>query len=82
MITGGYTGCGLDLAKLLYKANARVYIAGRNQAKADDAIKAIEESAPGSSGTVDFIKLDLSDLKTIKPAVEQFLAKERQVHVA
>lgn len=80
-ITGGYGGCGLDLAKLLYKANATVYIAGRSQEKADKAIEEIRGSSSDSKGKVSFVKLDLSDLKTIKPAIQQFLSTESKVHV-
>ncbi len=37
LITGGGSGIGLELAKVLLKENARVIICGRNQQKLDNA---------------------------------------------
>ncbi|KAI0391639.1 hypothetical protein F5Y17DRAFT_468101 [Xylariaceae sp. FL0594] len=82
-VTGGYTGVGLALCKILYSHNASVYIAGRNKTKAAKAISEIDKSSsPGSNGgRVKFVSLDLSDLSTIKPAVEKFLAQEQRLDV-
>lgn len=80
-MTGGYGGCGLELAKLLYAANATVYIFGRSASKGQEAVKTLQATSPQSQGTVEFIEVDLSDLKTIKPAVEAFKKKESQLHV-
>jgi retinol dehydrogenase-12 len=45
------------------------------------AVNAIKEGYPDSKGRVEFLKLDLSDLATIKPAAEEFMAKESKLHV-
>lgn len=45
------------------------------------AISAMKEAYPDSKGRVEFLMLDLSDLATIKPAAEEFLAKESKLHV-
>ncbi|KAJ3027792.1 hypothetical protein HDV00_010851 [Rhizophlyctis rosea] len=81
IVTGGYTGCGLELVRFLYEKNATVYVAGRTAEKAEKAIKLLEEEFPSSTGRLDFLQVDLSDLRTIKPAVTQFLTKETRLDV-
>lgn len=81
IVTGGYTGVGLELAKILYSRNAIVYIAGRSQSKADTAIAAIQTAAPKSTGKVAFLHLDLADLTTIKASAQTFQAQETRLDV-
>lgn len=81
IVTGGYTGVGLELAKLLYAANATVYLAGRDPSKAARALATLRAHAPSSSGTVYFLQVDFSDFKTIKPAAEEFMSKETRLDV-
>jgi NAD(P)-dependent dehydrogenase (short-subunit alcohol dehydrogenase family) len=82
LITGGYSGIGLELAKILYTKGGKVYIAGRSDAKARQAIELIE-SLPTqvNGGSVHFLSLELDDLSTIKPAVDAFIAKEAKLDV-
>lgn len=72
---------GKQLARILYTANATVYLACRTESKALDAIKYIEGSAPDSKGRLEFLHVDLGDLTTIKPAVKAFTAKEDKLDV-
>ncbi|KAJ4387334.1 short-chain alcohol dehydrogenase [Gnomoniopsis smithogilvyi] len=81
IVTGGYAGVGLELCKILYAHNATVYIAGRSAAKAEAAISHILEANPYSAGKLFFLQLDLSDLATIKPAVERFTASNSRLDV-
>ncbi|KAK3714256.1 short-chain alcohol dehydrogenase [Vermiconidia calcicola] len=81
IVTGGYAGCGYQLAKILYQRNGVVYLAGRNKDKADKAIKNLQAAHPSSKGRVEFLKVDLADLTTIKPAVEEFTQKESRLDV-
>lgn len=81
IVTGGYAGVGQALVGILYDKNAVVYVAGRSQDKADVAIAAIRNKYPNSKGRLEFLYLDLSDLPTIKPAVESFLSKEKRLDV-
>lgn len=53
----------------------------RSEDKTRQAMDDIEKSAPTSSGELRFIRLDLSDLTTIKASVDEFLAKETQLHL-
>ncbi|KAF2436354.1 NAD(P)-binding protein [Tothia fuscella] len=75
MVTGGYAGVGYELVKIFYQKNATVYVAGRSKEKADKAIASIKEAFPSSKGRLEFLSVDFSDLSTIKPAAETFMAK-------
>lgn len=81
LITGGASGVGLELVKLLYPKNPTIYIAARNQQKAEEAIAAVKEAFPESKGTIHFLHLDLDDLTTIKKSAEEFLKKESRLDV-
>ena len=80
-MTGSNTGIGYQLAKLLYAANSTVYIAARNESKANAAIKSITAAYPSSKGALQFLKLDLSDLSTIQASADDFLSKEYRLDV-
>lgn len=81
IVTGANTGVGKELAQILYAENAKVYIAARSEDKASKAIEAIKEAAPESTGELVFLKLDLADLTTIKASAQQFLDREKKLHV-
>ncbi|KAL6691368.1 hypothetical protein J3F84DRAFT_403619 [Trichoderma pleuroticola] len=91
IITGGTGGIGLELAKILYHANAtRIYILSRSAKSGDAAIGLIKtsESPPGmkqrsatDGDTVRFIALDLGDFSSIKAAAESFLMLETRLDV-
>ncbi|KAL3487524.1 short-chain dehydrogenase [Aspergillus germanicus] len=81
IITGSTSGIGLELSRILYNAGATVYMASRNEAKAKAAIESITASKvkPSTVGKLVFLHIDLSDLRTIKPFVESFLALESRL---
>lgn len=92
LITGGYSGVGFELAKILYNANGTVYVAGRDGARALAAIEKIKASFPNNSttsdigedgpgGKVEFLYVDLSDLSTVKGCARTFLEKEKRLDV-
>ncbi|KAK2593192.1 short-chain alcohol dehydrogenase [Conoideocrella luteorostrata] len=81
IVTGSNSGVGKELARILYSANATVYVACRTESKAQKAIEEIHSASPQSNGTVKFLHLDLSDLTTIKPAAEAFMRQEEKLHV-
>lgn len=80
-MTGGYAGVGFELCKILYAHNATVWIAGRSTSKAQKAMLTIKEASPNSKGRLEFLFLDLSDLSTLKPAVQAFTAQEPRLDV-
>lgn len=80
-MTGGYAGVGFQLCKILYANNATVWIAGRSESKAQNAISIIKEASPKSSGTIQFLQIDLADLSSIKPAVKHFTSQQQRLDV-
>ncbi|KAH8682683.1 hypothetical protein BX600DRAFT_506253 [Xylariales sp. PMI_506] len=81
IVTGANTGVGKELAQILYAKNAKVYVAARSESKAQDAIASIKKAVPASTGTLNFLKLDLADLSTIPASAKEFLSKESELHV-
>jgi NAD(P)-dependent dehydrogenase (short-subunit alcohol dehydrogenase family) len=81
IVTGANTGIGYLVASFLYSANATVYVAARTESKATTAINSIKSFYPNSKGTLHFLKLDLSDLSTIKASAEEFLGREDRLDV-
>ncbi|KAG4417857.1 hypothetical protein IFR04_008994 [Cadophora malorum] len=82
MITGGNAGLGYELVKILYAKGATVYMACRSQSKAEAAIKSIQGTTTTKTpGTVKRLILDLTDLTSVKPAVESFAAQESKLDV-
>ncbi|KAF2102988.1 NAD(P)-binding protein [Rhizodiscina lignyota] len=81
IVTGGYTGIGLQLVKHLYEKNAFVYILGRSGEKADTAISSLRKSLPNSSGRLEFIPCDLADLANVKSAAQEFKRREQRLDV-
>ncbi|KAG2127571.1 uncharacterized protein EDB93DRAFT_1096508 [Suillus bovinus] len=78
IVTGANTGIGKETAKVLLAHGAKVYIAARNQAASQEAIRQLKQET-GNEAV--FLKLDLGDLKAIKASAEEFLSKETQLHV-
>lgn len=76
LITGGASGIGKELSRMLYSANATVIMAGRNPANIEKATKDITDTpskgmkTEPTSGEIVPLVLDLGNLPTIKPAVE------------
>lgn len=81
LITGGTSGIGFELAKILYRHGGRVYITGRTEQKAKRAVKAIQDAVPDHQGYLDFIVLELDDLRGIKESADAFKAKESKIDV-
>lgn len=80
-MTGGASGIGLELVKILYSHNAKVYVAARSEQKASKAIASVEASYPKSGGDLVFLYLDLDDLTVVKQSAESFLSKESKLDV-
>ncbi|KAH7393399.1 hypothetical protein BKA64DRAFT_86433 [Cadophora sp. MPI-SDFR-AT-0126] len=82
MVTGGNAGLGFELVKILYSKGATIHMAGRSESKVKDAIKLItSETTTTTPGIINPLVIDLSDLATIKPAVERFAAQETKLDV-
>lgn len=60
------------------KHNAKVYIATYNEDKSAEVISDLKAET-GKEAI--FLKLDLSDFKSIKAAADEFKSKETELHV-
>ncbi|EIM81822.1 NAD-P-binding protein, partial [Stereum hirsutum FP-91666 SS1] len=79
MVTGGNSGIGRETVKALLMHNAKVYLATRDEQKARKAIAELKVETSGKEAV--FLKLDLADLRNIRSAAEEFLAKEQELHI-
>ncbi|KAJ7250465.1 NAD-P-binding protein [Mycena haematopus] len=70
LVTGGNAGIGKETVKALLAHNAKVYIAARNQEKAQ---KVIVELKAETGKEAEFLRLDLADLPSVKAAAEEFM---------
>ena len=83
IVTGGASGVGYELSKILFQAGGKVYIAGRSEEKAQNAISEIKalDRDTSTAGELEFLLLTLDDLSTIKSSAEAFKGKEQKLHV-
>ncbi|CAM1503660.1 Fc.00g012510.m01.CDS01 [Cosmosporella sp. VM-42] len=79
IITGATTGIGFELAQILYSRSATVYIATRNAGRIASSIQALKSAFPESTGRLESLVLDLSDLTSIAPAARYFKEKESRL---
>ncbi|KAF4962351.1 hypothetical protein FSARC_9559 [Fusarium sarcochroum] len=83
IVTGGNSGVGLELCKILYTTGATVYLTSRSEERGRRAIQAITstEPPPKHPGVLKFLNLDLNDLNSVKVAAATFAAHETKLHV-
>lgn len=73
IVTGGYSGIGLETAKILAEAGATVIVPARNIEKAQKALDGIEN--------IELETLDLMNPDSINSFAERFIASERPLHI-
>ncbi|MCQ4213752.1 SDR family NAD(P)-dependent oxidoreductase [Streptomyces longispororuber] len=73
IVTGGYSGLGLETTRALAAAGARVVVPARRRAAAQEAVESIEG--------VETDDLDLSDLDSVRGFAERFLDSGRKVDI-
>ena len=91
LVTGGTSGVGLELSRILYHAGGHVYITARSSESAERAIADLKSTPPcnpclsaassRNPGRISYLVLRLDDLTTIHSAAESFLSKEKHLHV-
>ncbi|BFZ53432.1 hypothetical protein PYCC9005_000455 [Savitreella phatthalungensis] len=83
LVTGGNTGIGYETVKELVRNGAKVYLAARNEQRANAAISKLQKELEGvaDKGTVEWLPLDLCSLASTKQAAETFAAKEQRLDV-
>ncbi|MEU7501317.1 SDR family NAD(P)-dependent oxidoreductase [Streptomyces griseofuscus] len=73
LVTGGYSGIGLETTRALVKAGARVVVPARRPETAEQALAGL----PG----VEVDELDLGDLESVRRFAERFLASGRGLDI-
>mmetsp|Transcript_20268 Transcript_20268/g.63511 ORF Transcript_20268/g.63511 Transcript_20268/m.63511 type:complete len:320 (+) Transcript_20268:63-1022(+) len=74
IVTGASNGLGLENARCLMKYGCHVIWAVRNPEKAAFVLRDLEGRQGKMQGKATVLKIELSDLTTVKPFVESFLA--------
>ena len=78
LITGANTGIGRAAAVALAKRGAKLYLAGRSEARHEEVLAELR-GLGGPPGT--YLSLDLGDLSSVRACAEAFLALEEPLHV-
>lgn len=74
LVTGGYSGLGLETVRALASAGAKVFVAAR---RPDVASKDLE----GVAGTIEILQMDLSDPGSIDRFAEAMAARTDRLHI-
>ena len=73
LVTGGYSGIGLETTRALVNAGAHVVVPARRRAIAEEALAGIEN--------VEIDDLDLADLDSVRAFADRFLATGRGIDI-
>lgn len=73
IVTGGYSGLGLEVTRALANAGAHIVVPARRRNTAEEAVAGIEG--------VEIDELDLGDLDSVRAFAERFLASGRTVDI-
>jgi NAD(P)-dependent dehydrogenase (short-subunit alcohol dehydrogenase family) len=79
VITGANAGIGKETAIDLARRGGKVYIACRDQERAETALKEIKERS--GSDNVHFLQLDLASLDSVREFSKKFHGLESQLHI-
>lgn len=74
IVTGGYSGLGLETVRALASAGARVTVPAR---RADVASKNLADVA----GEIEIAEMDLGDLASVRRFADQFIETKRPLHI-
>lgn len=79
IVTGANSGIGKETAINLAKRGGKVYIACRNVAKGEEALKEIKKKS--GSDKVQFLQLDLASLDSVREFSKKFHEAEPKLHI-
>lgn len=81
-VTGASSGIGVETARVLAKAGANVWLAGRDVHKTQQVASNIATNdLGGDASRLQVMELDLSDLHSVRACVDKFLALEVPLHI-
>lgn len=81
LVTGGNTGIGKETCLALVAKGAKVYMGARSKDRAMAAIEEIKKRTSCNPENLQWLKLDLTDIESIKSAVQEFQKKEDNLHI-
>jgi NAD(P)-dependent dehydrogenase (short-subunit alcohol dehydrogenase family) len=70
VITGGNAGAGYQASRILLSKGAKIVMLNRSTEKSNAAVKALKEEF-GESADVSFVRMDLSELKSVRVAADE-----------
>src|ERR1700729_2156469 len=79
LVTGANTGIGRETALALARRGGRVFVASRSEQKTRPVIDEIATQA--GSHAVEFLRLDLGDLESVRACADEFLRAGEPLHV-
>ena len=79
VVTGASAGIGVETARALAAAGARVVLAARNAERTEAAAESIRERVPGA--TVEVGSLDLTSLDSVRAFAEWYLAQHDELQL-
>lgn len=74
LVTGGYSGIGLETVRALASAGARVIVPARNRQKAESALASIP-------GQIEIADMDLADLSSVKQFTDELVSHGYPLHL-
>jgi NAD(P)-dependent dehydrogenase (short-subunit alcohol dehydrogenase family) len=83
MVTGATSGIGIETARVLALAGAKVYLMGRSETKLNEVIENInkELQEKSSGGSVQGVICDLNSLLSIKECAEKFTKAKMPLNI-
>ncbi|CAG8461422.1 5700_t:CDS:2 [Dentiscutata erythropus] len=79
VVTGGNSGIGYITCLELARKNSHVFILGRNIEKCQAVVVKIKSETGNQN--VEFLQLDLKNLKSVKECAEKILARDLPLHI-
>ena len=80
VITGASSGIGLEATKILLSKGAEVTMLNRNEQKSNRIIQEIKDEL-GGNVSLNFIKLDLSNLASVREAANALIERKQKIDV-
>jgi NAD(P)-dependent dehydrogenase (short-subunit alcohol dehydrogenase family) len=79
VVTGATSGIGLETARALASAGARVVITARDKAKADEALVKLRAEVP--KGQFESAAMELGSLKSVRAAAKEILSRHPRIDI-
>ncbi|MEX3009358.1 oxidoreductase [Hoeflea sp. TYP-13] len=74
IVTGGYSGIGLETARVLAAAGAHITVPARDRVKAEAALEDV-------SGDIAIADMDLGEIASIRKFAADYLSSDRPLHI-